>query len=538
LTWNLQRISTLDLPPEVDAGPDQVIPVTQGLGTLRGAARDDTVPDEELVTTWRLQDGPDGLEIDDPDALETTFTFSKAGIYLFDLQASDGTRTTIDTVTITANTAPTADAGEHRVVAAGIEVSLDGSQSDDPDADDSLTYAWRQTAGPEVTITDSALATAKFIAPDPPAELSFELTVTDPFGESASDEVVVTVNNPPVANAGQDIRVVPGSSVRLDGSASADPDEGDSLRYTWTQTGGPEVDLTGVNTAEPSFTAPEEEDTLIFRLSAVDDLGAEGADFVKVTVVTGNRAPVADAGSDRNVVVGLVVTLDASASTDPDADALSFIWDQTAGPEVEILGADTGQATFVVPEDADSLSFTLVVQDALGGLDTAAVTFTVVAEPHVRLATSMGEIVIEVLLEEAPVTSLNFLRYVDQGFYDGTIFHRVVPDFVVQGGGFLPGMEQPEGLRDPIVNEFSPDRSNLRATVAMAKLSDDPDSATSQFFFSLADNSDNLDNQNGGFTVFARVIEGMDVVDAIAEVDLVGEETPVEEVLLEEATIE
>jgi peptidyl-prolyl cis-trans isomerase A (cyclophilin A) len=147
--------------------------------------------------------------------------------------------------------------------------------------------------------------------------------------------------------------------------------------------------------------------------------------------------------------------------------------------------------------------------------------------------------VVDVLLEATPVTSLNFLQYVEDGFYDGTIFHRVVPDFVVQGGGFLPGpdMLEPDGLRDPIVNEFSPDRSNVRGTVAMAKVGGDPDSATSQFFFNLADNSANLDNQNGGFTVFATVAEGQDVVDAMAEVELDGE-SPVDDIVISMAKIE
>jgi cyclophilin family peptidyl-prolyl cis-trans isomerase len=149
----------------------------------------------------------------------------------------------------------------------------------------------------------------------------------------------------------------------------------------------------------------------------------------------------------------------------------------------------------------------------------------------VRLVTDFGDIVMELLVDDAPITTDNFVQYIEDGFYDGTIFHRVVPDFVVQGGGFLPGMIQPEGLRDPIVNEFNPANSNVRGTVAMAKVGGNPDSATSQFFVNLADNSANLDTQNGGFTVFAVVVQGMDVVDMIAEVELDGE-TPVNDVIL------
>ncbi len=165
---------------------------------------------------------------------------------------------------------------------------------------------------------------------------------------------------------------------------------------------------------------------------------------------------------------------------------------------------------------------------------------------RVRLRTSLGDVVIA-LLKDAPATTDNFLRYVRDGFYNGTIFHRVLPGFVVQGGGFLPGLVRQTGVRDPVVNEFSPDRSNLRGTVAMAKVGGNPDSATSQFFFNLADNSSNLDNQNGGFTVFARVVEGIDVVDAMAAVatgqrqDPDGntfDDVPLEDIVLISATVE
>ena len=133
----------------------------------------------------------------------------------------------------------------------------------------------------------------------------------------------------------------------------------------------------------------------------------------------------------------------------------------------------------------------------------------------VKLETSMGNIVIELNEQAAPITVKNFLGYVEEGFFDGTIFHRVMPNFMIQAGGFTAEMERKQP-RAPIKNEFK--LSNVRGTIAMAKLGGDPDSATCQFFISLTDNSRNLDNQNGGFTVFGKVVEGMDVVDAIASV--------------------
>jgi len=144
--------------------------------------------------------------------------------------------------------------------------------------------------------------------------------------------------------------------------------------------------------------------------------------------------------------------------------------------------------------------------------------------PGVILETNHGNIIIELFDDEAPVTVNNFLTYVRDGFYDGLIFHRVIPDFMIQAG-LTPELTDPNGIRDPIPNEFS--LSNLRGTVAMAKLGGDPDSATSEFFINLGDNTF-LDAQNGGFTVFGQVSpEDMnEVVDVIAQVETGVEVSP------------
>jgi len=136
----------------------------------------------------------------------------------------------------------------------------------------------------------------------------------------------------------------------------------------------------------------------------------------------------------------------------------------------------------------------------------------------VKLETSMGNIVIELNEQAAPVTVKNFLGYVEEGFYDGTIFHRVIPDFMIQGGGFTTEMEQKE-TREPIINEAANGLKNERGTIAMAR-QNDPDSATCQFFINHRDNGplDYVENIRPGYTVFGKVIEGMDVVDAIASV--------------------
>ena len=150
-------------------------------------------------------------------------------------------------------------------------------------------------------------------------------------------------------------------------------------------------------------------------------------------------------------------------------------------------------------------------------------SFTVVAQdnPVVVMETNKGTIRIELWADKAPISAENFLRYTDNEYYDGLIFHRVINGFMIQGGGFSPDMVQ-KSTYDPIVNEASADKLNNRGTLAMAR-TQVVDSATSQFFINLVDN-DFLNHRNEtpsgfGYAVFGEVIEGMDVVDAIAAVE-------------------
>ncbi len=130
--------------------------------------------------------------------------------------------------------------------------------------------------------------------------------------------------------------------------------------------------------------------------------------------------------------------------------------------------------------------------------------------------TNKGDITLELFPEDAPVTVENFLQYVDDGFYDGTVFHRVIPGFVIQGGGFDTDMNQ-KSTRDPITNEADNGLKNKRGYLSMAR-TQQINSATSQFFINLDDNAF-LDHgvRDFGYAVFARVVDGMDVVDRIAE---------------------
>lgn len=159
----------------------------------------------------------------------------------------------------------------------------------------------------------------------------------------------------------------------------------------------------------------------------------------------------------------------------------------------------------------------------------------------VKLETSMGDIVIELNDQAAPVTAKNFIGYVEEGSYDGTIFHRVIPDFMIQGGGFTKEMVQKE-TRDPIINEANNGLKNERGTIAMARRND-PDSATCQFFINHTDNGplDYVEEFNPGYAVFGKVIEGMDVVDEIASVETTTRagmgDVPVEPVVIKSAAV-
>ena len=159
----------------------------------------------------------------------------------------------------------------------------------------------------------------------------------------------------------------------------------------------------------------------------------------------------------------------------------------------------------------------------------------------VQFKTNHGDFTIKLNEELAPISSANFLEYVNSGHYNGTIFHRVIPNFMVQGGGMEPGMTQKE-TRDEIENEAQNGLKNVRGSVAMAR-TNDPHSASSQFFINVVDN-DFLNHsaptsQGWGYAVFAEVTEGLDVIDAIRKVPTGSsgfhQDVPVEDVLVIEA---
>lgn len=160
--------------------------------------------------------------------------------------------------------------------------------------------------------------------------------------------------------------------------------------------------------------------------------------------------------------------------------------------------------------------------------------------PVVIISTSKGDIKVELFKNEAPITVENFLSYANDGFYDGTIFHRVIPNFMIQGGGFTPDFVQ-KPTKAPIKNEATNGLKNDRGTLAMAR-TQVVDSATSQFFINIVDN-DFLNNgaRDYGYAVFGKVIDGMDVVDVIAGVSTANKgmhgNVPTEDVVIESVKV-
>jgi peptidyl-prolyl cis-trans isomerase A (cyclophilin A) len=181
---------------------------------------------------------------------------------------------------------------------------------------------------------------------------------------------------------------------------------------------------------------------------------------------------------------------------------------------------------------------------AAGVVGFAGLTSSMAAHAQkVKLATSLGDIVVEVDAAKAPKSAANFLQYVKDGHYNGTVFHRVIPDFMVQGGGMTPDLKE-KPTRPPIPLEARNGLNNTRGTLAMARTMD-PNSATAQFFINVKDNAflNAAQSRDGnGYAVFGKVVSGMDVVDKIRAVQTGSkgpyQDVPVQPVIIKQATLE
>lgn len=308
------------------------------------------------------------------ELLFSTGALNDAGQVAFHALLADGSEVIGRANPIVPNRPPVAHAGLDQIVNEGSLVTLDGAASSDPDGD-ALTYLWVQAAGSPVTLDLTDPAHPTFVTPSVPTGgeiLTFQLTVNDGEVSSPADVVNITVknvNHRPVADAGPDQAVNEGSSVVLDGTASFDAD-GEALTFSWLQTGGPSVTISNPDSAQASFNSPlvgTGGTTLTFSLTVSDGIDSATA-TTNVFVENVNHAPTANAGPDQTKNEGNVVSLDATASSDPDGDALTYTWTQTAGPTITLSDAHSPTPTFTAPAvdpGGTTLTFELVVSDGL-----------------------------------------------------------------------------------------------------------------------------------------------------------------------------
>ena len=378
--------------PVADAGPDQAV-YSGAAVTLDGTGSSDPDSGDSILYSWSQTSG-DTVTLSNSTISSPTFTAPTGpAILIFELSVTDtGSLSSIDTINVTvaapANRMPVADAGDDQAVASGAAVTLDGTGSSDPDSGDSILYSWSQTSGDTVTLSNSTISSPTFTAPTGPAILIFELSVTDTGSLSSIDTINVTVaapaNRMPVADAGPDQAVASGAAVTLDGTGSSDPDSGDSILYSWSQTSGDTVTLSNSTISSPTFTAPTGPAILIFELSVTDTGSLSSIDTINVTVAApANRMPVADAGPDQAVASGAAVTLDGTGSSDPDSgDSILYSWSQTSGDTVTLSNSTISSPTFTAPTGPAVLVFLLNVTDgSLFSTDTVSVNVT--APPNI-----------------------------------------------------------------------------------------------------------------------------------------------------------
>jgi len=393
---------TVNAAPVANAGPDTT--VAEGLDvTLDGSGSSDPTGDQ-LTYTWVYVN-----DLTWPSATERMPTFTappmmgengplpKDSVLTFTLTVNDGTQNSApDTVVVTVNAAPVADAGDDQRVDEGATGQVFGSGSTDP-GDEELTYYWMAPEGIallnlQMESADSTVHSPIFMAPDVLSDsvLTFELTVKDSLQSSAPDTVLVTVrgdNDAPTAAAGLDTTVAEGAMVTLDGSGSTDPEKR-TLTYEWTAP--TEIELSSTTVAAPTFTAPTgqngslpKDSVLTFALTVNDGVNDSAMDTVLVTV---NAAPVAAAGLDTTVAQGATVTLSGSGTDSSPGDRLTYAWVYINDPTgTSPLSSTTMAApTFAAPDELDSdsvLTFELTVNDGTQDSAPDTVVVTVNAAP-------------------------------------------------------------------------------------------------------------------------------------------------------------
>ena len=404
--------------PTANAGDDQT--VTEGdTVSLNGTLSSDPEDGNSLTYSWTHTSGP---TVSLTGAATATPSFEAPNVgetrdIVITLTVTDsGSRIATDAVTIRVNdvdnTPPTADAGNNQNVTEGDTVMLTGAASD-TDPEDTLAYQWTHNATFTITIQDSTALNATFTAPPVSADtpVLFTLNVTDGTAHTTDTATIIIADTPnaaPTANAGDDQTVTEGDTVSLNGTLSSDPEDGNSLTYSWTHTSGPTVSLTGAATATPSFEAPNVGETrdIVITLTVTDSGSRIATDAVTIRVNdVDNTPPTADAGNNQNVTEGDTVMLTGAASdTDPE-DTLAYQWTHNATFTITIQDSTALNATFTAPPvSADTpVLFTLNVTDGTAHTTDTA-TIVIADSPNAAPTANAGD---DQTVTEGDTVSLN-----------------------------------------------------------------------------------------------------------------------------------
>lgn len=381
-------LGNVNVAPVANAGQAQNV-LTLSRVALSGSGSTDANNDA-LTYAWSLTTKPSNssASLTDTTSSAPYFTPDVAGTYVASLVVSDGRlNSTTSNVTITAanaNVAPVANAGTNQNVTTASAVALTGALSSDAN-NDPLTYSWTITSKPatsSASLTNATTVNPTFTA-DKAGNYVVSLIVNDGTVDSLAATVTITAstaNIAPVANAGSSQNVVTGSVVTLNGASSADAN-GDPLTYAWAITSKPinsSASLSNSSSVNPTFTA-DKAGSYVVNLIVNDGALNSSPTSVTITAATSNIAPVANAGTAQNVVVGATTTLNGSASTDANGDPITYAWSFVSKPAssaAALVNATTVNPTFA-PDIAGSYVLRLVVND--GSLSSAASTVTITA---------------------------------------------------------------------------------------------------------------------------------------------------------------